>query len=263
MLEPNSQPSNASFQNEQTKPRPPSAEYKFTPDEMRVLRECNTESFFQRSLPLGTLLGLSTYYGVKAGYLKSHIKWGPTPKVMLAVTAGYFIGKFSYQNVCAEKFLKLPDSRLGEILRQRRRGVVHENIEPGLGASMALAPFSSVSSNEVYSDLPQQSTSLDIDSSRPAYPGLSDSNRPSLDSETPRLDDQDVNAPSAGLKTYDELRKENRSEYQKNRGVNYRGVVEPTPPPTAQRRSPASDYESDVPQTTLTGRRNKYGDIMD
>lgn len=61
-----------------------------------------------------------------SGYLKPHIKWGPTPKVMLAVTAGYFIGKFSYQNVCAEKFMKLPDSRLGEILRQRRRGVVRE-----------------------------------------------------------------------------------------------------------------------------------------
>lgn len=54
--------------------------------------------------------------------LKPHIKWGATPKVMLAVTVGYFIGKFSYQKACAEKFMKLPGSKLGELLRARRKG---------------------------------------------------------------------------------------------------------------------------------------------
>lgn len=34
---------------------------------MRVIKECNKESFFQRCLPIGTALGISTYYGVKSG----------------------------------------------------------------------------------------------------------------------------------------------------------------------------------------------------
>lgn len=37
---------------------------------MRVLKECDYEAFFQRSLPFGTGLGVAAYYAVKAGYLK-------------------------------------------------------------------------------------------------------------------------------------------------------------------------------------------------
>jgi hypothetical protein len=41
--------------------------YKFSPEEIRVIKECNRESFYQRCLPLSALLGFSTYYGVKSG----------------------------------------------------------------------------------------------------------------------------------------------------------------------------------------------------
>lgn len=34
---------------------------------MRVIKECNRESFFQRCIPLGTALGVTAYYGVHAG----------------------------------------------------------------------------------------------------------------------------------------------------------------------------------------------------
>lgn len=40
---------------------------KFSPDELRVLKECNYESFYFRSLPFGTALGALAYYGVKSG----------------------------------------------------------------------------------------------------------------------------------------------------------------------------------------------------
>lgn len=43
--------------------------YKFNADEIRAFKECNRESFYQRSLPIGTFLGLGTFYAVKAGLL--------------------------------------------------------------------------------------------------------------------------------------------------------------------------------------------------
>lgn len=36
---------------------------------MRVLRECNSESFYQRCLPLGVLFGSAGYVGTKSGKL--------------------------------------------------------------------------------------------------------------------------------------------------------------------------------------------------
>ncbi|KAF4530209.1 hypothetical protein B566_EDAN018311 [Ephemera danica] len=88
---------------------------------MRVLKECNRESFYQRSLPLGTLLGLGTFYAVKSGYFRTSARWGATPKVIVAAVTGYFFGKLSYQKTCAEKMMALPNSPLGETLRRRRQ----------------------------------------------------------------------------------------------------------------------------------------------
>ena len=39
---------------------------------------------------------------------------------------GYFVGKFSYQKQCAEKIMALPNSKLGEMLRQRKKGGIIE-----------------------------------------------------------------------------------------------------------------------------------------
>lgn len=44
--------------------------YQFSADELRVLRECEVESFYQRSLPIGTGLSLAAWYCVKQGYVK-------------------------------------------------------------------------------------------------------------------------------------------------------------------------------------------------
>ncbi len=54
------------------------------------------------------------------GYMKGSSKWGAVPKVLVAATAGYFAGKLSYQSTCAEKIMKLPNSRLADALRQRK-----------------------------------------------------------------------------------------------------------------------------------------------
>lgn len=55
-----------------------------------------------------------------AGYLKPSVKWGPWPKVIVGGIIGYLVGKYSYQTVCAEKLMKIPDSQIGRVLRERR-----------------------------------------------------------------------------------------------------------------------------------------------
>lgn len=56
------------------------------------------------------------------GYLRPNVRYGATPKVVVSVIIGYFLGKLSYQRKCAEKFMQLPDSKLGQVLRQRKYG---------------------------------------------------------------------------------------------------------------------------------------------
>jgi hypothetical protein len=62
------------------------------------------------------------------GFLQPNNKFGVVPKVVAAVLGGYVIGKISYQSKCAEKLMALPDSKLGQMLRQkRRRGGLQES----------------------------------------------------------------------------------------------------------------------------------------
>lgn len=131
------------------------ANYQFTRDELRVLRECNSESFFQRSLPVGTGFGVAAYFAVKNGYLKGSARFGPAPKVVVGVIIGYFMGKFSYQRKCAEKIMQLPNSRLAEVLRAKKKGTFYETFTPdqGFGASLGMAPFANQpSGKDQYSD---------------------------------------------------------------------------------------------------------------
>jgi hypothetical protein len=45
----------------------------------------------------------------------------------VAAIIGYFLGKISYQSKCAEMMMRLPNSQLGEALRQRRmKGTLQE-----------------------------------------------------------------------------------------------------------------------------------------
>lgn len=63
------------------------------------------------------------------GYLKPNLKWGPWPKVIAGGLLGYIIGKYSYQNICAEKLMQLPNSEIGRVLRERRGKKINESFE--------------------------------------------------------------------------------------------------------------------------------------
>ncbi|KAJ8919943.1 hypothetical protein NQ315_006472 [Exocentrus adspersus] len=225
-------------------------QYKFSPDEMRVLKECNRESFYQRCLPLGVLLGGGVFYGVKTGFLKPNPRFGAAPKVVAAVVVGYFAGKFSYQSKCAEKLMQLPNSQIGEVLRQRRRGNLQESLDTGFGPGMSLAPFSGYSSADTYSDL-NPNSSLDIDTSRPDAPGLDDYQRPSVDNP---IYEEEMPPVQKHTTTYEELRKQNREEYQQRRIGNYREPVKAAPAPAKPSSGTEETYETPAAKT-------KYGDV--
>ncbi|KAJ8982385.1 hypothetical protein NQ317_009640 [Molorchus minor] len=144
-------------------------QYKFTHEELQVIRECNRK----RCLPLSAVLGGSTYYAVKTGVLTPNARFGAVPKVVAAVIVGYFLASFPYQSKCAAKLMQLPNSQIGEILRQKRRGNLKESYDYGFGPGMSLATFSGMESTDTYSDL-KSNNSLDLDTNRPELPGLED-----------------------------------------------------------------------------------------
>lgn len=228
----------------------PQTPYRFSPDELRVLQQCNRESFYQRSLPLATILGVGTYYCVKNGYLKPNIKLGAVPKVVTAVILGYFIGKLSYQKKCAEKLMALPNSQLGAMLRNRRnKGGFQETI------SLDIPTFSSLpteDTKDVFRDSPH--TYTDLDTERPYNEGLLDSNRPSLDDSNPFKEDELPPAPPHST-TYEDLRKKNREEYEQRKTKPYRSAPAPEETPAGSRQS--------TPPLIWDAPKNKYGDIWE
>lgn len=70
-------------------------------------------------LELYILYKFENIIGITAG----HPRFGAVPKISLAVIFGYFVGKYSYHKKCTEKFMALPNSKVGEMLRARRGNV--------------------------------------------------------------------------------------------------------------------------------------------
>ncbi|CAH2035804.1 unnamed protein product, partial [Iphiclides podalirius] len=224
----------------------PPGQYKFTPDELRVLAECNNESFYQRSLPFGTFLGLGTYVAVQQGHLKPNPRFGAFPKITLAVVVGYFLGKLSYQQACAEKLMALPGSYIGQILRDRRDGKVGTPAPPKQTTTMFGA-----TPNEIYSDA-GPGNSLDLDTDRPLF--NDDSFRPGA--EVPIVNSPD-NIPARPSLSYEELRRRNRGEFVDSRQDPYKVDPSAVPHVTRSRPQPPA-FPAPAPPTT-----NKYGDQME
>ncbi|XP_063634236.1 OCIA domain-containing protein 1 isoform X2 [Cydia splendana] len=219
--------------------------YKFTADELRVLGQCNRESFYQRSLPLGTSLGVTTYIAIQKGYFKPNARFGAIPKISFAVLVGYFVGKLSYQEACAEKLMALPGSYIGQLLREKKQG------RTGGGGNIQSTPsMFGAGPSDIYSDAGPGS-SLDLDTDRPTF--SDDSYRP---------DNQGGGFPSLGpdskrpALSYDDLRRRNRGEYTDARQDPYR--VDPNTVPPITRAAPVIDAPPPASRHT-----NQYGDVMD
>ncbi|XP_033116152.1 OCIA domain-containing protein 1-like [Anneissia japonica] len=180
--------------------------------ETQVLAECRTESFYYRSLPFATISAISTHQLIRLGYLASG-RYGSIPKVAFAVFFGYLAGKISYVEKCKEKFLKLENSEIGEMLRKGKA------INPG---TLSGIPSSTVLDSKVNEDVDSYEinarpnrddphVNLDIDTSQ----------LPSLDDKMDRPEslyqfDKDLNlsqqAKPKAMTTYEQLRKKNREQ---------------------------------------------------
>lgn len=234
-------------------PAPPTP-YRFSSDELRVLQECNRESFYQRCLPLSTIFGVGTYMGVNSGYLKPSPRFGAVPKVIGAVIVGYLMGKISYQGKCAEKLMALPDSKVGALLRNRRYGGGFSQNSLTLEDHDLEKVLTDIPESEKYSDISNKGL-MDLDTDRPLSTGFDDF-RPNLDDV--QMDDIGL-SPDRNLRStsYDELRRRNREEYEQKRTKPYRGVVTPEDVPTALNPSDMSPIE------TPSNPPNIYGDMWE
>lgn len=234
------------------KPQP----YKFTPDEIRVLRECNKESFYQRCIPFSILLGGGTYFGVKTGRFAPHPRFGAYPKVTVAALIGYFLGKFSYHQKCTEKFMSLPNSQIGRMLKARKEGTLQENLESGYTPAISLSPFSGMS--ETYTDISPPNRDFDYDT-RPPPEGLDDSFRPSVDNPIV-ICEEEMPPEQKHETTYEELRKKNREEYEQRRILNARDPSRTASPQPSQ-RPPLRNEDVNEESKKASGLKNKYGDV--
>ncbi|XP_075229633.1 OCIA domain-containing protein asrij [Lycorma delicatula] len=253
----------------------PNTPYKFSPEELRVLSRCNRESFYQRSLPLSTLFGLGTYWCVKSGYLKPNPRFGASLKVTGAVIVGYFVGKLSYQQRCAEYFMALPNSEVGEALRKRKNqkyggGSSDTFGDSGIGAGGSMPSFGLIPSNkDIYSDLSDTHVFTDLDTDRPINDGLNDAYRPSVD--YPALEEETVLPPlQGGSVSYDDLRRKNREDFINKSTRPYRNVPTPEdipstigPNPNPLRPSTAPSESLPEKSPTYSKQKNIYGDVWE
>lgn len=98
----------------------PPARRRFTREEISVLKQCNRESFFYRSLPLAAAGVGALFYFRSINKLPAKPPFGVL--VGLALGTGYLLGKISYLDECKKKLLALPNSPWAEALKREERG---------------------------------------------------------------------------------------------------------------------------------------------
>jgi len=104
--------------------------FQMTPTDVKLVKECRDEAFYYRCLPLMVAACGATHFGVKAGKLSGHPKYGSLFKVFWAGFFGNILGKISYQGICNEKLKADPNSLLGRSLRKRSGQVLLQPTDP-------------------------------------------------------------------------------------------------------------------------------------
>ncbi|XP_066429200.1 OCIA domain-containing protein 1-like [Eleutherodactylus coqui] len=231
---------------------PPGAQrgYHLTEEELRVLRQCDNESFWFRSLPFSVVSLLATQALIQAGKLAPSPRFGSWPKLAFASFFGYFAGKISYMQVCRKKFMELQNSPIAEKMRQEAR-TPHRfsqrtdhpsqysdaDVRAPLQtfAPVAAEPPSRVYSSEYESSPAEVPFSASMSESSPT--GIED--RILVEPEP-----IPVEAPKQKPVTYEELRDRNRDFSRK--------------PDVAPPRAPVQERKPGVPV-----KKNKYGDVWE
>lgn len=98
----------------------------FSMEEIAISRQCQSESFWYRCLPLSLAMSTAVQVAGKFGVLKKY-SFG---KAFAAGMVGFGIGKLSYVSACEDKFLReLPRSQVSQLIR-KRRGLQPLEIDP-------------------------------------------------------------------------------------------------------------------------------------
>jgi len=219
------------------RPMPPSGPVALSPEERRVLDVCRSESFWYRSLPIGTVLATTAHILVQQGMLKPSTRYGSRPKAFLGLLLGYFFGKFSYATICEDKFLTdAPDSKIAAMVRARR------GLPPREGDSSTVGSDDNDPTGSLAGFPPNTAGQLD------------QSNPPTVTPIT-----------SASGNTYDELRRRNReqaSSPNRSGGEGVQPAFPPIPPaePIPAPAPPQSRPSLYVPPPRSSGAKTKYGD---
>ncbi|XP_029443802.1 OCIA domain-containing protein 1 isoform X2 [Rhinatrema bivittatum] len=172
-----------------------------TEEERKTFKECNRESFWYRCT------------------LTASARFGSLPKVAFAGICGYMAGKISYMKTCQEKFKRLENSPLGEVLRQGHRSLPShypartefadaENVNtaaPRQSASVTEVPSASMYSDDHSFGDRAAPFSASLSESTPT--GITDH---AAQEPTPLLEDSPKRKPV----TYEELRSRNRESYE-------------------------------------------------
>lgn len=241
-------------------PPPPTQKLHLTPEELRVLDECNKESFFYRSVPLAAVAMAATQFAVHKGLLKPHPRWGSVLKLLGVGFASWFIGKFSYQSACEEKFLRLKNSPVADMIR-KRKGITPQPFEEHPPSGEMLYADDSTSYS-VEDDFMSSSRSLNLDTDKNIqYAGLDDSDR-----FKGEYGAQPEDKPQKFTTTYDDLRRKNREEYELRQSKLFAPSTPSYMPPFSSSKDWRS-HEDITPgsnhQENPSVLQNMYGDRWD
>ncbi|XP_033642789.1 OCIA domain-containing protein 1-like [Asterias rubens] len=244
--------------------------YQMNEEEKRILLQCQSESFWYRALPLALGAGLLTQTLITRGTITTGTRFGrfgSLPKVAFGSIIGYMAGKISYVNTCKEKFLRLENSPIGEMLRKgggmpsgqggsfglQLPGFQSSNDDPVEGTSSPQSnsdSYSSFNANDDYR------ANIDIDTSNVKTMDnhfdfeLNNDADPELEAKRPEM-----------TKTYEDLRRENRQHHPSQYTQVMPGHYQPRPQTRPQ--EPKVKKEKELPFSSGAIKKNKYGDEME
>ncbi|NXJ01366.1 OCAD1 protein, partial [Psophia crepitans] len=233
-------------------PRP----YVPTEEERRLLKECAEESARYRAFPLAAVSMLATSFLIRKGVLRDASRFGSFTKVAFAGMCGYLAGKISYLPICSEKFKKLKDSPIGDVLRQAQRHSSHHRSSrksefsdtPSQSFAESSSPRAGFPLSSTYSD-DYSSTDRALSSYEPV-PFSASLNESSPTGITDYTVQDPAPIPEESRKkkgiTYEELRNKHRETY------------EVMLPPKAET---PSKFSQEKPAKEV--KVNKYGDTWD
>lgn len=241
-------------------------------DELRVLRECNQESFWYRCVPLSIAGVTATQLAVNKGLLSAHPKYGSAFKLMFAGLSGFVIGKISYTRACKEKLMRLDNSPLAESIRGQKygRGPASRWGQDRSDSDSAQLEMPSLNvdqrqpSNEDYnnsdfsSDYNQQRQGLD-DTFRPNLDSIPSTSSSQFPSRSDAIQPQPLEEKTSPELSYADLRRQNRQDYNNRRASSNQSSPGSSPSggsyrdprdPAARTPRPGGPYYRDPPSRT-------------